>query len=105
MKDSDSLKENIDTLREDVSRLRSDLSGLAEKILGIGGSSYSSKSGELGAEVVRLFDEVGETIARARLMSGESVKVVERRIGERPFFSVLAAFLLGVLVGKIYSGE
>lgn len=105
MNDSDRLKENIDTLKEDVSKLRSDLSGIAEKILDIGGSAYSSKSGELGAEVVRLFDEVGETIAKTRLMSGDRMKEVERRVGERPFFSVLTAFLLGVLVGKLYGGE
>ncbi len=105
MEDNDRLKENIDALKEDVSRLHSDLSGITGKLIGMGGNAYSAKSGELQEEMHKLFDEVGETIDKTRLMSREKVKRVERRIGEKPFFSVLLAFLLGLLVGVLHDGE
>ena len=102
MDNNNQIKENIDNLKDDVTRIRSDFSTIIEKLIDRSRSADSTKNTELQAEARKLYDELAETLEASRLLGKGGVEEVERKIVERPFLSVFLAFLLGMLIGKLY---
>jgi ElaB/YqjD/DUF883 family membrane-anchored ribosome-binding protein len=99
------IKENIDVLREDVAKLRAEFSNITDRLLKVSRKAYASGNKKLGREASRLYDELGGGLDTARRIGGDKIGKVERRIAEKPFVSVLVAFLLGVLAGKLLDRE
>ena len=105
MKDNGRVKENIDTLKDEVLRLRHEFSNVSDNIRNISRSAYKSGNKRLGREAARLHAELGGRLDSARRMSGSGIDAVESRIVQKPFLSVLIAFLIGVLAGKLMDRE
>ncbi len=105
MKDNGRVKENIDTLRDELSRLRHEFSNVSDNILDISRRAYKSGNKRLGREAGRLHAELGRGLEGARRMGGTGIEAVEGRITERPLISVLIAFLIGVLAGRLLDRE
>lgn len=105
MDNKNQLKENVENVKDDVSRIRSDFSSITERLIDISRDAYSTKNAELQAEARKLYDELSETLEKSKLLGKGGVEEVERKIGERPFLSVLLAFLLGLLIGKLYEKQ
>lgn len=102
MSDNGGIQENVDNLKDDISKLRTDLSGITDTLMKISRNAYSTKNQELQAEALKLIEEFGNTIDTARGMGKDQIHMAERKIGERPFMSVLIAFLIGLVLGTIY---
>ncbi len=102
MDNNNQLKENIHDVKDDVTRIRSDFSNITEKLIDISRSAYSTKNRELQAEARKLYDELAETLETSRLLGKGGIEEVERKIVERPFLSVLLAFLMGMLIGELH---
>lgn len=102
MADQGNVQENVDNLKEDISKLRTDLTGVTNALINVSKNAYSTKNKELQAEASKLIDEFGNTMDTARNMGRDKVRVAENKIGEKPFMSVLIAFLIGLVLGTIY---
>ncbi len=81
------LQQDLNVLREDLSKLRSDFTELAHKLL---------KIGKFEARVTK--DNLLE-------QGRKTTETLEKRIEERPFMSLLSAFIVGLisalLLGKL----
>ena len=101
MKDNGRVKENIDTLKDEVLRLRQEFSNVSDNILDISRKAYKTGNKRLGHEAKKLHTELGEGLESARRIGGTGIDAVETRITQKPLLSVLIAFLIGVLAGKL----
>ncbi|MCB2101325.1 MAG: hypothetical protein KDE22_10675 [Rhodobacterales bacterium] len=77
-------------LQEDLSRLRADIESLSRTVKDI--------AADRGAEGVR---RVKETAEKVREGASEAQLRVEAEIANRPLTSVLAAFGVGMLIGRL----
>lgn len=105
MKDNGRVKENIDTLKDEVLRLRQEFSNVSDNILDISRKAYKSGNKRLGHEAGKLHAELGGGLESARRIGGSGIVAVETRITQKPLLSVLIAFLIGVLAGKLMDRE
>ncbi|HWP93002.1 MAG TPA: DUF883 domain-containing protein [Thermodesulfobacteriota bacterium] len=83
MREELDLREDLNMLRQDVSKLGSDLTELAHKLLDVGRSET--------IDAKEKFLEQGRKTREA----------VEKKIEERPIIVILAAFILGFVLGKL----
>lgn len=89
------LGEDLETLREDVTRLRADLSQIAKSLLERG-------KNETDTAKERVIEELKFDLQSARDKGRETVDTVEHKIQEKPFMSLLIAFLIGLVLGKLF---
>ena len=89
------LGQDIDTLRDDVAKLRTDLSHLAKSLLEKGKNETDSAR-------EKVIEELRNEFGSARDKGMETVDSVEQTIQERPFISLLIAFLAGLILGKLF---
>ncbi len=89
------LGQDIETLREDVAKLRTDLSQIAKSLLEKGkNETDSAKDKVLG--------DIRSEFLAARKKGHEKMDDVEHTIQEKPFTSLLIAFLAGLILGKLF---
>jgi len=89
------LGQDLDAVREDVTKLRADLSQLAKALLEIGKSETDSAKD-------KVVDELMAGLRSARVRGNDTVESVEHRIQEKPLMSLLVAFFVGLLLGKLF---
>lgn len=80
----------LQDIRNDLTLLRKDLSELAQAM-----------QVNLKEETSHLRENTRQVFETARERSGKMIHEVEHRIEERPFFSVLAAFGVGIMAGLL----
>ncbi|MBI5016750.1 MAG: DUF883 family protein [Deltaproteobacteria bacterium] len=95
------LDKELDALRADMTKLRGDLAGLAEAVKEAGGRKVEGARDSLSDLVEGLREELKSALDLARDRSKRSVESVEHTIEEKPFLSLLTAFGVGVLLGKL----
>lgn len=83
-------KEGTDALRADVERLRADIATITETLKGMAGAEWSEATERLRRATESARHE-GEHLAKAAM----------RRVEERPLTSVLAGFVVGLLLGLL----
>ncbi len=91
----ENLGKDIDNLKEDMAKLRADLSQLGKALLEKGKS-------ETDMAKDRVIEELKLELQSARKKGKETVDSVEQQIQEKPFVSLLVAFLAGLLLGKMF---
>lgn len=102
MAEKQELRQDMQTLRDDVTKLRSDLSGITQRLLEAGKDEAGMARYKLEAEVRKLLEEVSQTLGQTRERSRKAVEGVEQKIGERPLISLIIAFIVGLLLGKLF---
>lgn len=95
------LENELDALRADMAKLRGDLSGLSDAMKEAGLRRVEGAQETLAELAAALRDEVQGALGVARDRSKKSVEAVEHTIEEKPFLSLLTAFGVGVLLGKL----
>ena len=89
MATTDSAK-STDDLRADLDKMRADLAALMDSV-----GKFASDSGREG---VLAFDSVR---TRAQAQATQSLESIEHQIAAKPLTSVLVAFAVGMLFGKL----
>jgi len=84
------LSRDIDALKADLEALRADVAAIARSIKELGAAK--------GHEALARAEELGER-ARATLSAAE--ELLGREIEERPIASLITAFGIGFLIGKL----
>jgi len=81
---------DYEELRKELDKLRSDIAGLTRTLRDI--------AADRGSEA---HERMRRSADRAQEQAAHTVEAVGHEIGERPFTSVLSAFILGVLIGML----
>lgn len=89
------LGQDLETLREDVAKLRTDLSHIAKSLLEKGKNETDSAR-------EKVFGDIRNELFAARDKGLEKMDTVEQTIQEKPFISLLIAFLAGLILGKLF---
>ncbi len=94
----ENLGQDLEALREDVTKLRSDLSQLAKSLLDKGKSETDTAKD-------RVMEELMSNLRSARDKSSGAVGSVEHKIQEKPLMSLLIAFVVGLILGKLFDSR
>ena len=93
---------NYDELREELGKLRAHVSGLADDLKGLGAAAASAGKRAAGEQAERLKEEVGgkfdDMVERGNRTVNDLVKAIE----ERPLMAVLLAFVVGLILGRLF---
>ena len=94
----DALKAGIDTLHKDIGSRVNSFGGVTTKEIKTRGRRARAAVGRVTDRAGGVWhDATNEATRRGR----EGVAAVEQQIEERPFISLLVAFGIGVLIGKL----
>ena len=98
------LEEELDTLKAGLDTLRKDISSLVSSF-GDTATDEVKTPGDVPAPRWAVTDRASEVwddaTNEANRRGREGVAAVEHQIEERPFISVLVAFVIGVVIGKL----
>jgi ElaB/YqjD/DUF883 family membrane-anchored ribosome-binding protein len=89
------LEAEFDTLKDDLVKLRDDIANLS-------GSLKDATSDTLRERVGAIRGRIDEITSDARAQSRRAVDELADQIEERPLSSVLIAFGVGVLLGRLF---
>ena len=99
------LEEEFDTLKADLDKLRKDISSLASSFGDVATDEVKTRGRRARAAVGRVTDRAGEVwddaTNEASRRGREGIAAVEQQIEERPFISLLMAFGIGLVIGKL----
>ncbi len=94
----DMLKAELDTLRKGISSLVSSFGDAATDEVKTRGQRARAAVGRASDRAGEVWDDVANEVSRR---GREGVDVVGQQIEERPFISILAAFGVGLLIGRL----
>lgn len=95
------LDQELDTLRADLGKIRDDIASLTRS-LGEAATAEAKAGGERLSEAAHAARDRAQRFAEsARAQGEEGIAAVERRIEQNPFSSVLIAFGVGLVIGKL----
>ena len=86
---------NLDTVKDDLGKLKADLSSLTTAFQGFAAETVRTKWN--GTQ-----EKLDQWTERARSQSRESLEDLAEEIEDRPLTSILLAFGLGVLLGRLF---
>lgn len=99
------LEEEFDALKAGVDTLRNDISSRVNSFGDAATDEIRTRGRRARAAVGRATDRAGEVwgdaTKEARRRGREGVAAVEQQIEERPFISLLVAFGIGLVIGKV----
>ena len=96
----DTVKAELDTLRQGISSLVSSFGDAATDEVKTSGRRVRKAVGRVTDRAGEVWDDVANQASRR---GREGVAAVGRQIEARPFISLLAAFGIGVVIGKLSS--
>ncbi|MEO3433449.1 hypothetical protein [Inquilinus sp. CAU 1745] len=95
------LETEFDTFKADIDKLRLDISNLSKALGDTARSEVNTQAGRAKGAARDAADRLDEATLRARLKAREGATAIENQIEERPFTSVMVAFGIGLLLGKV----
>lgn len=89
------LDKDIENLKDNMTKLREDLTQISQTLL---------EKGKSETEVAkdRLIEELKYELDVAKAKGKKTVESVESQIQEKPFMSLLIAFIVGLVLGKLF---
>jgi ElaB/YqjD/DUF883 family membrane-anchored ribosome-binding protein len=95
------LKTDLDALKEEMSRLRDDFVDLAHVLKDVTRSGVEAARERLDGGTHGLLDELRSVLDRLRTRGKEAVGSVEAKVEKNPLVSVMVAFGIGLVAGKL----
>lgn len=95
------LQKDLETVKEDLAKLRSDIAEVTQKLIDMGRSEAGSARNRIETEARNLVQELRQTLNETGDRGRKTVESVEQLLTEKPLVSLLAAFGLGLLFGKL----
>ncbi len=96
------IKDDIEEIKEDMAKLRSDMSNLAKKLIEIGKSDTGDIKEKLEAEARSLLDNFLDEVDEIQERGKKAAETVEKEFKERPLLSIVIAFIVGFIIGKLF---
>ncbi len=93
----------MDQIRQEMKQLREDIKGLGGALSRLVDSAKESGQARAYEEFEKLQDELRDTYGTVHAQGKRARASLEREIEERPFTSVAGAFVIGMVLGKLFS--
>ncbi len=93
---------DYDALRDELSKLRAHVAGLADDLKGLGAAAAGAGKRAAGEGAERLKEEVGDKFEDLIERGGKTVNDLVKSIEERPMMAVMLAFVLGLILGRLF---
>lgn len=103
--DNNDLQNEIATLKQDLGRLRTDFADIANSMLEAGRAEAGDARERVESELKDRLDQMRSAADRAADRGRQAKHSVEHTIEERPLMSVVVAFGVGLLAGKIFGDK
>jgi ElaB/YqjD/DUF883 family membrane-anchored ribosome-binding protein len=99
------VSKDFDVLKADVAKLRSDLSSTTQKLIDIG-KDQSGEAKEIAKlEAAKLLNELEGAVEESKQKGRRALVSVEEKMIQKPLLSLLIAFIVGLLLGKVIDGR
>jgi ElaB/YqjD/DUF883 family membrane-anchored ribosome-binding protein len=98
----DGVTEQYDSLKADMAQLRDDVTEFFHAVMDAGNSGLKDAQSRIGDELQHRIDTVRERMHALRDRGRDGMSNVQSRIEERPLTSIVIAFAVGWLAGKIF---
>lgn len=95
------VSDEFDTLKSDVAKLRSDLSTTTKKLIDVGKDQTGEAKEIAKIEAAKLLSELEDAVDESKQKGKRALESVEDKIIEKPLLSLLVAFVIGLLIGKV----
>jgi ElaB/YqjD/DUF883 family membrane-anchored ribosome-binding protein len=95
------VSEDIERIKADVAKLRSDLSSTTKKLVEIGKEETGEAKEKAKMEAAMLLNELHSAFEESKKNGKRSIKKVENKVVDRPFLSLLFAFMGGLIFCKV----
>jgi ElaB/YqjD/DUF883 family membrane-anchored ribosome-binding protein len=95
------MQKDLDAVKEDLAKLRSDIAELTQSLIDTGKNEVNTARNRVKAEARNLSRELRDTLNETGGHGLKTVESVEQMLTEKPVIRLLAAFGLGLLVGKL----
>jgi len=105
MDNSSRLQDDVRVLKEDFGQLRTDMADLMQTLVDATKSEAGDARKRLEDEASQRLAQMRDGIEEARRQGERAAATVEQKIEDRPFLSVVGAFGVGLLVGKLLDGR
>ena len=92
MADQDAETASAEALREEIKQLRSDMAAIARTLKDMGAEEGS-----------KIYEGLHDSVERAKGEAEQAATTLGRQIEERPLTAVVAAFILGSILGALIS--
>ena len=99
------VSDDIDIIKEDVAKLRSDLSMTTKKLINMGKDQTGEVKEKAKMEAAILLNELHSAFEESKKQGKRSVKKVENKVADRPFMSLLVAFIAGLFLCKMFDSS
>jgi ElaB/YqjD/DUF883 family membrane-anchored ribosome-binding protein len=105
MAQTSDVSQDIDALKEDIRQLRQDVASLTGSLkkAAHGGAEFGKARAQ--DELDRLYEQFKETYESVRQETDRAKSGFEKEIGDRPFTTMLGAFVVGMVLGKFMSSH
>ncbi len=104
-KNKEIIKEDLSLLKKDAEKVKGDLSNLLKRVVDIGKEESGSAKDLIKDEGNKLIEELDEIFTSSKVKSRKKVKKARKKVEERPFLSLIVAFLVGVVLSKIMNRD
>ena len=95
------IQAELDTLREDLSVLRRDVGALLKALRDTGAEQAVEAGNNVKEEAMHRMEQIKEAFGSAKDAGRRLCKQAHRKLGDKPVTSVLAAFAVGVVIGRL----
>jgi ElaB/YqjD/DUF883 family membrane-anchored ribosome-binding protein len=95
------IQKDLDTLRADLAALRASLEEVTSDLLNVGKDSATIAGRRLGERTAASRERLRNAYGAARDQSARAIEGLQTTIEDRPFVSIVAAFGLGFVLGKM----
>lgn len=92
---------DLDGLKSEIEQLRSDLGSLFEAVLNAGEDKAEDATSSMREELHERWEALRDSIEHAKERGEQAVETAQHTIEERPLISVMVAFGVGLLTGKL----
>lgn len=101
MPDGEEIRAEVQNLKQDIGRHREDLGELLKSVRTEGGKRFEESRNRWREEAMNRMDQFKDVVESARQYGHKACREAQKRIEQRPLATLLTAFGIGVIVGRI----
>ena len=99
------VRQEMDNLKEDINRLRADLADILQTTKRQGQATAEGLKTKFRGEAMNRMNQLKDILDSAKDYSYKAYNVAQRKVEDKPLASILTAFVVGLVVGKLFKNR